>query len=377
MFNTRLIEMVAVALHQFGVLLHQLEFRMHQGEHDIEYYINWTMPKPDDEDDNWVPWKPLPTIFHNSFYQDWQIYPEGVADMVGYWAEDRILGGVVLFDRRAELDADGNLTGEPPNIYLHPSRENSTFRITQLLDWQQQALVDFLLAANPGPEDAAAAAPGNTDTPPIQCPIPVLVDDRNRTRVDPVEALVLRGVYRDIWERRPADRDQWHTARRRPKNQIDYPEVGIVGLMANYCAGDALPEGQLKRYLEGRETIPEGPTKRWFDEYKEAVARYEERKRTKLDVAPEKDDGKSHAGDEGGAEEGEKEQGLAKEEEKEKGIEKGVAKEGEKEEEKEGDEKKGQEKKGEGRKFITVDTWQSLERFLSGEEEHGSDRPAS
>jgi hypothetical protein len=26
-------------------------------------------------------------------------YPEGIADMVGYWAKDRILGGVVLFDR--------------------------------------------------------------------------------------------------------------------------------------------------------------------------------------------------------------------------------------------------------------------------------------
>lgn len=26
-------------------------------------------------------------------------YPEGTADMVGYWAEDRILGGVVLFGR--------------------------------------------------------------------------------------------------------------------------------------------------------------------------------------------------------------------------------------------------------------------------------------
>ena len=38
MFNTRLIEIVAVALHQFGVLLHQLQLRMHQG--DIEYMVN-------------------------------------------------------------------------------------------------------------------------------------------------------------------------------------------------------------------------------------------------------------------------------------------------------------------------------------------------
>ncbi|KAI8228095.1 Aryl-alcohol dehydrogenase [Colletotrichum sp. SAR 10_86] len=32
-------------------------------------------------------------------------YPEGIADMVGYWAESRIFGGVVLFDRRSPESA--------------------------------------------------------------------------------------------------------------------------------------------------------------------------------------------------------------------------------------------------------------------------------
>lgn len=65
MFNTRLIEMVAVALHQFAVIVHQLGFRMHQG--DIESITNWTPPKPTFADDNWEPIPPLPTFFHNAF----------------------------------------------------------------------------------------------------------------------------------------------------------------------------------------------------------------------------------------------------------------------------------------------------------------------
>ena len=40
------------------------------------------------------------TCFWHQWYQDYSQYPEGIADVVGYWAETRILGGVVLFDRR-------------------------------------------------------------------------------------------------------------------------------------------------------------------------------------------------------------------------------------------------------------------------------------
>jgi hypothetical protein len=267
MFNTRLFELVAVALHQFGVVLHQLEFRMHQG--DIDYMTNWTMEKPDYEDDEWEPVKPLPTIFNNPYYVDWQIYPEAVADMVGYWAEDRILGGVVVFDRRAELNGDGELTGEPPNIYLHPSRANTTFRVTQLLDQQQEALVDFLLA-EPGPPAAS------TDAPPVPGPLPVIVDDRNRTRVSPEDSLVFRGIYRDIWERKPLDRTQWYIVKRRPQDYIDYPEIMVEALVLHKAAGWSLPEGKLKRYLAGDEILPDGPTKRSFDEYKEFVGHEKE-----------------------------------------------------------------------------------------------------
>ena len=63
-------------------------------------------------DDPLASWKPdqrlqalypngLPaTFFRHPWYCDYEQYPEGIADGVGYWAEARILGGVVLFDRR-------------------------------------------------------------------------------------------------------------------------------------------------------------------------------------------------------------------------------------------------------------------------------------
>jgi hypothetical protein len=41
-----------------------------------------------------------PTLFFHQWYTDYELYPNGVADAVGFWAEARILGGVVLFDRR-------------------------------------------------------------------------------------------------------------------------------------------------------------------------------------------------------------------------------------------------------------------------------------
>ncbi|KAM7204966.1 hypothetical protein V8F33_001207 [Rhypophila sp. PSN 637] len=352
MFNTRLIELVAVALHQFGVLLHQLEFRMHQG--DIEYMINWTMPKLEFEPDDWEPLKPPPTILIHPFYSARDIYPEGLADMVGYWAEDRILGGVVLFDRRAELDDEGNLTGEPPNIYLHPSRRKVTFRITQLLDWQQQAFVDFLLAA---PDSG------------VSSPLPIIVDDRNRTRVNHWNSLTQRGIYRDIWERKPMDLDEWRHAVKRPQDQVDYPESGVEMLMINRAAGDPLPEGPLKRYLEGKESIPEGPTKRMFDEYKELIGR---EKRAKLDVSEDETKNEEVNDDIHGEVErvdGGKnnEKGKSREEEKGKGNEKDEEEQNEKGEEEQ--EKEGQTKTKREKNYIKVDTLESLERFLSGKEE--------
>lgn len=39
-----------------------------------------------------------PKLYH-PLYQNWTEYPRGAPDIVGYWAETQIFGGVVAFDR--------------------------------------------------------------------------------------------------------------------------------------------------------------------------------------------------------------------------------------------------------------------------------------
>jgi hypothetical protein len=48
-------------------------------------------------------------------------YPDGLADVAGYWAEDQIFGGVVLFDRsQSWCGSDGEGPGSSkPNFYMH------------------------------------------------------------------------------------------------------------------------------------------------------------------------------------------------------------------------------------------------------------------
>ncbi|KAF4420136.1 hypothetical protein FACUT_11301 [Fusarium acutatum] len=123
-FNMRLVELVAVALHQIAVWLHKLEPHLHQG--DIDAVTYWEMPPSE----TMARFPPGPNLFSHHNYLDDDIYPEGVADMVGYWAEDRILGGVTVLDRRPENP------DEIPNIYFHPCRKSQTIRVYQLRDEQ-------------------------------------------------------------------------------------------------------------------------------------------------------------------------------------------------------------------------------------------------
>ena len=78
--------MVAVAMYQIAVQLFKRDKSLHM----------WTPPK---DDTTFSPHGAPPTLFRHEWYGDYDQYPDGVADMVGYWAEARILGGVVLFDR--------------------------------------------------------------------------------------------------------------------------------------------------------------------------------------------------------------------------------------------------------------------------------------
>ena len=82
----RLLEMLAVACHDIASLV----------------YVN-TQPGLRREgqslDQRLAALEGRPTDFMHEDYLDLQQYPKGVADVVGYWAEYHLFGGVVLFDR--------------------------------------------------------------------------------------------------------------------------------------------------------------------------------------------------------------------------------------------------------------------------------------
>lgn len=179
LFNTRLIEVVAIAVHEIAVLL----YKNHPNLSTQQVHA-WIPPK-DTADSEWSTWwtfrpnGPPPTLFNHYWYTASGQYPNGVADVVGYWAESRILGGVVLFDRTAaESDA----------VYLHSDRNDITYRICQLTGAQKGTLLRFLRSDNLQQGDG-------TSSPPI------LLDEDNLIRVDPEEPFSATGVYRDLLER--------------------------------------------------------------------------------------------------------------------------------------------------------------------------------
>jgi hypothetical protein len=92
--------MVAVAVHELAVLLYKMgDLQQH------EDWKTWKPPKRHYETQYSASELQLPepqsyrTLFSHLAFEEHTQYPEGIADVVGYWAENRILGGVVLFDR--------------------------------------------------------------------------------------------------------------------------------------------------------------------------------------------------------------------------------------------------------------------------------------
>ncbi|RWA09825.1 hypothetical protein EKO27_g5310 [Xylaria grammica] len=148
-FQLRPLELALVALHRVTVDL----FR--KGSSDIDAVTSWKPPPS-----NWPGKAPWPTLFAHPTFTAHEQYPDGVADMVGYWAEDRILGGVALFDRS---QAWGD---EEPNAYFQSSRPERTYRIYQLTDRQQLDLLRFLY---PHLDPSNDTPQGARDNP---CPVP-------------------------------------------------------------------------------------------------------------------------------------------------------------------------------------------------------------
>ncbi|KAK4243685.1 hypothetical protein C7999DRAFT_44559 [Corynascus novoguineensis] len=192
-FKMRLAELIAAGIHQIAAILFQSDDKVHTKEH-IHNVISWK------KESEWTDIgcrhpvfqeypDPPPTLFYHCEYMDHQQYPHGLADVAGYWAEDRILGGVTVFSR-------GKSGTECNDIYSHSARADYTPRVWRLLDSQFNDLTEFLLSEQPS-----------------ATPLPILPSEENEPRYHSWDAMAVHRTFRDAWERailseRPEDRDR-------------------------------------------------------------------------------------------------------------------------------------------------------------------------
>lgn len=87
-FPLRLLEVAALATHSLGRLVYMSShpgFDIHPREYD------------------WSKYPHCPPNLYHQMYLDFSSYPNGLANLVGYWAETQIFGGVVLFEHEESV----------------------------------------------------------------------------------------------------------------------------------------------------------------------------------------------------------------------------------------------------------------------------------
>lgn len=191
-----LIELVAVAIHRIAVLLYKANSPNRHSCIRMDRICSSTVRGKTSFH---------PTPFCLSQYSDPAQYPEGVTELPGYWAEDRIFAGVVLFGRggigeRSVLKSypfprnkKFNEIPQCNDLWLHPSRKGVTRQICAVTEEKLGKLVQFLESENQGDQTA--------------CPLPILVDITYHRRVDNEIAIPEHNIYRDRWERRMSFRN--------------------------------------------------------------------------------------------------------------------------------------------------------------------------
>ncbi|KAB5547036.1 hypothetical protein GE09DRAFT_1129682 [Coniochaeta sp. 2T2.1] len=154
-FELRLLEMLADACHQIASHLYSLD----NGVHKQSFYYAWRdSAEPAFSSEPRLPVHRAPSSFYHHSYQDFDQYPNGISDVVGYWAEARILGGVMVFDR-------GESGTECRDVYLHSNYVNQSATIYPPTPQQYETLINFLIG------------PDILDRP---CPLPIHATSENR-----------------------------------------------------------------------------------------------------------------------------------------------------------------------------------------------------
>lgn len=165
---------------------------------------------------------PIPTYLYHDDYLDHDLYPMGVADVVAYWAETHLFGGVVVFDH-GESDTEVRCpltTNLVPwltdlqflDVFLHP---DCGFKVFKLSDAQVDQFVSFGLYGDP-------AVPSPFPIKPV----------RDAVRLLP-EFTMQKNIYRTKSDRRvPELPSGWH-----PVGRLE-DDPQMMEFMDKYKNGD-------------------------------------------------------------------------------------------------------------------------------------------
>ncbi|KAK3942857.1 hypothetical protein QBC46DRAFT_457253 [Diplogelasinospora grovesii] len=202
-FHLRLIEMLAVSVHQIAAYI--FDQRDDHANRNKQYYDAWVTEQQrqnaGDKESGYYTYTEPPVVFYHPCYCDYEQYPRGIFDVVGYWAEAKIFGGVLLFDR-------GESETECKELWIHTGKRSPRTLFPPTPD-QFQRFVDFLQSEKSGSGTASS------------CPLPIRPTKHNRPRWFHYHASKYFHIFRDKYDSRHPEFFLWPE---RP-SITDFPEM--------------------------------------------------------------------------------------------------------------------------------------------------------
>ncbi|RJE20484.1 hypothetical protein PHISCL_07176 [Aspergillus sclerotialis] len=168
-------------------MIHDLAISIFEGLHGSRY-----QNKPHEGPEN-----PVHPDFRHPKYVHSRLYPRGPIELVGYWIEMRLFGGVIVFEH-------GNPPGEPGSPWVHFPYEG----IMKLSNRQLDAFTQF-----------AFAEPPMSDSTAVRDVLPFTVEEDAHT-VESRDAYEL-GLFRNSFEHVPPPNiSRWECVKR----NVTYPD---------------------------------------------------------------------------------------------------------------------------------------------------------
>ncbi|KAI6758791.1 hypothetical protein HG530_011031 [Fusarium avenaceum] len=222
-FKLRLIELTVVACHQIGAYL----FGLDDGAHKHELYNNWKEMAMEERRNGVEARKyyfPSPIAFSSRSYRAFKQYPMGLADIAGYWAESKIFGGVVVFDRGETETEILIVFVQCKSMWIHGDLAKGPKTLYPPTEEQFDDLAKFL-----------TSSPNKDST----YPFPMPGKSVNRPRWDAHDALAHQHIFCDKHERILPSKPP---RRGCVESSVDWPELEDQRILMS--AHMTTPEGE-------------------------------------------------------------------------------------------------------------------------------------